>query len=284
MAGDAARGKELYDAAVAALPPPPPVRRVAQLELQKPPAGTVDLTSLEWVERIHLGKPVLEALIPAEDVQRFLDGEAARCECDKYTKCGNTGSYCLYRCPCAGEGAPRKAGPRKVRDRGHAQVGSKKVGCEARFAVTVSNTPGVAHLRYLCYEHATACRVQTPRNVSLAARLRVLLWLRADPGLLPHTLVEKNVGFVAAQYASRNGCSPKEAVKLFHEVRLLRPWTWAGCLAGVAEAAELPRTTVTSSCASSARARRQPSRGRGAGGTGPRAGANSTVSCAPVGL
>ena len=102
MAGDAARGKELYDAAVAALPPPPPVRRVAKLKLQKPPAGTVDFTSLEWVERLHLGKPVLEALIPAEDVQRFLDGEAARCECDKYTKCGDTGSYCLYRCPCAG--------------------------------------------------------------------------------------------------------------------------------------------------------------------------------------
>jgi len=39
MAGDAARGKELYDAAVGALPPPPPVRRVAKLELHKPHAG-----------------------------------------------------------------------------------------------------------------------------------------------------------------------------------------------------------------------------------------------------
>ena len=107
-----------------------------------------------------------------------------------------------------------------MRDRGHAQVGSKKVGCEARFTVTVGNTPGVALLRYLCYEHATACRVQTPRNVSLAARLRVLLWLRADSGLQPHTLVEKNVDFVASQYASRNSCSPKEAIKLFHEVRV----------------------------------------------------------------
>ena len=159
MAGDAARGKELYDAAVAALPPPPPVRRVAKLKLQKPPAGTVDFTSLEWVEDLHLGKPVLEALIPAEDVQRFLDGEAARCECDKYTKCGDIGSYCLYRCPCAGGGAPRKAGPRNVRDRGHAQVGSKKVGCEVRFAVTLGKTPGCAHQRPCCTKRARG----TPR-------------------------------------------------------------------------------------------------------------------------
>ena len=123
MAGDAARGRALYDELVAGLPPPPPVKLASELNVQTLPDGALDFTHLAWFERTHRQNVVWEALIPECDVQRFLDGEAARCESDKYTKCGDTGKYCLYKCPCAGERrAPVSFGPRNEHVRGSAQT------------------------------------------------------------------------------------------------------------------------------------------------------------------
>ena len=164
---------------------------------------------------------VLEALIPNSDVPRFLDGEAARCEGDRFTKRGErVGKSCSFLCPCAGKPYESIYGPRNVLARGRALTASKKVGCEARFTVTYDARPGVALVRYICYEHAAECRVQTPRRVPLAARLRIVSFLAHDPGLQPHTLVEKNVAAVAGAYATRHGCSPAEAIRLFHKVRV----------------------------------------------------------------
>jgi hypothetical protein len=221
MPGDAARGQVLYDALVDALPPPPPVKLAPELLVQALPEGALDFTHIAWSERIFRGGEVLEALIPNSDVPRFLDGEAARCEGDRFTKSGERkGKSCSFLCPCAGKPYESIYGPRNVLARGRALTASKKVGCEARFTVTYGVTPGVALVRYICYEHAEECRVQTPRRVSLTARLRIVAFLAHDPGLQPHTLVEKNVAAVAGAYAQRHGCSPAEAVKLFHAVRV----------------------------------------------------------------
>ena len=215
---------------------------------------------------------VLEALIPNSDVPRFLDGEAARCEGDRFTKRGErVGKSCSFLCPCAGKPYESIYGPRNVLARGRALTASKKVGCEARFTVTYDARPGVALVRYICYEHAAECRVQTPRRVPLAARLRIVSFLAHDPGLQPHTLVEKNVAAARARSGTggthrarlRQARPPRTRVRAPYARREARcTWRgpWARCQAGAQGAAAfaLPPTTAWTSSGASRLARRLP--------------------------
>ena len=53
--------------------------------------------------------------------------------------------------------------------------------------------------------------------------MRVLGWLREDPQVQPHVLVEKNVKDVSEAYAKKYGCSPTAAIALSHNGRSAVP-------------------------------------------------------------
>jgi len=224
-AGDVDRGRLLFEAAIASMSEPPPVQIARTLELHVSlPEGDFDFTHLVWVERISwVGQErrrelVLEALIPRAALERFLRGEALRCNCDHFRTSGanKATGYCLYKCACSGRRAAI-CGPRMPNKRGRGLTKSKKVNCPARFSVT--KMAGTVLLRYLCPSHADLCRVQTPRCVAPEVKDRAMAWLKVMPELNPLQLVEKNVIHVSEAYAEENGCTPAEAIKSFNEVR-----------------------------------------------------------------
>ena len=224
MPPDLARGAELYAARLAELHDTPPLLLATELKLQTPPPGAqFDVHDLEWYEHTLRGKLKWDALVPVEDVPRFLLGEAARCGCDLFTTCSDTGvdkpdRYCEHLCPCSGT-AKRFFGPHLEHARGYGKKGSGKVRCTARFSVKYNVTPGVARVRYICHEHVDACRVQAPRRVSPLAQARVLSWLLEQSSLQPVELVERNAAAAVNAYVVKHGGTNAEAKTLFHTVR-----------------------------------------------------------------
>ena len=172
MPPDLARGQQLYDEAVASLEPTPELELTDTLELQTPPQdGPFDLTCLRWHRHTLRNVEVHDALIPADEVERFANGEAARCDCDAFTTSGvQPGAYAMFACPCAGAAKTAWHGPRAQHARGPTAAGSKKVGCPVRFSVNYRVQPGLALVRY--HAHQPSCCTTRARGTPRARRRR----------------------------------------------------------------------------------------------------------------
>jgi hypothetical protein len=217
-----AHGAELYAKAMAALNVER--RSLMYLEPLSPAleldAGALDIFSVPWARTLFRGASVLEALVPAEAVPRFVVGEQMRSNGDDWRKTNvhaDRPGSCQYNCACGGAHKLVQTA-RAPGVRGAGATKSKRVMCKARFSVT-SQAEGLVLLRYLQHEHCDACRVQRPRRVPSATRTLVAEWLLADPELQPVSVVERNVARVSQAYAAEHCMTAKEAIEAFHKVR-----------------------------------------------------------------
>jgi hypothetical protein len=230
-----ARGQEEHAALLSKLAAPgwdvvsqviDPKRKVPALEVQRCAPGDICPSQLQWRERKWSdGRNglCLEAAIPAERIADFAEGVrgygCCRGEGDAWPTSCQRDDYALYSCPHAGAGVgPTAARAPGSKVRGQDKLGSKKVGCPARFAVKLEAE--TATIRWLCHEHSPDCVVQAPRILSPGVRAFVKQLVLAD--VPPHTIVLRNCNRVVGEYATAHQRHPDDVEAAWQAVRVQR--------------------------------------------------------------